>query len=206
MLIYQSISFETSFETNMSEITIINNRGTGAGGANTNVNGLQYESLTDLNPVEVNLSTRIRNGIHNEVAFEGYSRKFILANKSMLHKYMKQIGELNPDLIPASGCKEPDEAYIETEQKVVFIIEKKFQQGHGSVDEKIQTGHFKAEHYAELFPKYKVHYIYCLSDWFKRDEYKSPLRYLKKHNIPVFWGSSETYKQDVIEFMHNSLQ
>ncbi len=190
-------------EENIQQLQIIN-RGTGAGGANTNVNGLSYEELVDLKD---KYKSCIWNKIDkiDEVEFEGYAHKFIKTNKSALHRYMKTKGELNQDLIPASGCKEPDEAYVEPEEKVAFIIEKKFQQSSGSVDEKIQTGHFKAEHYQELFPKYRIYYIYCLSDWFKRDEYKSPLAYLKKHNVQVFWGSSETYKHDIIEFMHNSL-
>jgi hypothetical protein len=117
---------------------------------------------------------------------------------------MKKIGEKNTELQPAAGCKEPDEAYIDTAQKVIYIIEKKFQQTSGSVDEKIQTGHFKKIHYEELFPNYTINYIYCLSDWFKKDDYKSTLNYLKKIGIPIFWGSSETFKEDMIEFIHSS--
>ena len=62
----------------------------------------------------------------------------------------------------------------------MFIIEKKFQQTSGSVDEKIQTGYFKKMHYEELFTHFKIYYIYCLSDWFKKEEYKSTINYLKK--------------------------
>ena len=90
-------------------------------------------------------------------------------------------------------------------KKIIFIIEKKFQQTGGSVDEKIQTGPFKQIHYRELFPNFTIYYIYCLSDWFKKPEYKSALNYLKKHDIPVFWGSSETFKEDMVEFIHSSL-
>jgi len=190
-------------ETKENSQTSIINKGTGAGGANTNLNGLSYEELTDLKD---KYKTCILNKTDNiyEVEFEGYSRKFIKANKSALHKYMKKNGEKNPHLQPAAGCKEPDEAYIDPNNNVVFIIEKKFQQTSGSVDEKIQTGHFKKMHYEELFPKFKIYYVYCLSDWFKKNEYKSTLNYLKINGIPVFWGSSETFKEDMIEFIHSS--
>jgi hypothetical protein len=182
----------------------ITNKGTGAGGANTNKNGLAYEELTDLTE-KLKKNIPIKKGI-NEVEFEGYERKWIQASKDNLKKYMKEIGELNENTTSAPGCKEPDEAYVDPEQKIIFIIEKKFQQGPGSVDEKIQTSHFKLKHYKKLFPNYnKIYYMYCLSDWFKRDEYKSSLEYLEDEKIPVFWGSSETYKQDMIEFIHNSL-
>jgi hypothetical protein len=43
--------------------------------------------------------------------------------------------------------------------------------------------------------------MYCLSDWFKREE--SALNYLKDGGIPVFWGNSETCKEKIIEFIHN---
>ena len=50
---------------------------------------------------------------------------------------MAKIGEINSTMQPAAGCKQPDEAYIDLNRKMVFIIEKKFQQTPGSVDEKI---------------------------------------------------------------------
>lgn len=183
---------------------IITNKGTGAGGANTNKNGLSYEEYTDLKSKYKSCNFIKKDSIYI-VEFEGYERPFIKANKSTLHKYMKKIGQINQDLTPAAGCKEPDEAYIDNEKKSVFIIEKKFQQTSGSVDEKIQTGHFKKIHYEELFPNFKIYYIYCLSDWFKKEEYKSTINYLKINGIPIFWGSSETCKEDMIQFMHNSL-
>jgi hypothetical protein len=175
-----------------------------AGGAQTNKNGLSYEDLTDLKPFYEECIPDKKDKFKT-VKFVGYDRHFINANKSALHKWMEKYGEKNQDLQPAAGCKEPDEAYIDTEREIAFIIEKKFQQTGGSVDEKIQTGPFKKEHYQELFPNYKIHYMYCLSDWFRRDEYKSVLNYLKKNLIPVFWGSSETYKQEMIAFMNSSL-
>jgi hypothetical protein len=182
---------------------VIINRGTGAGGANTNVNGLSYEDKTNLEPLfselMFNTTTKIK-----KIKFNGYSNELINANKSILYKYMNSIGEKS-SLQQASGCKEPDEAYIDNNKKSVFIIEKKFQQTSGSVDEKIQTGPFKKMHYSQQFPNYKIYYIYCLSDWFKRSEYNSVLEYNRQNNIPIFWGNDENYKNKIIDFMCNSL-
>jgi len=45
--------------------------------------------------------------------------------------------------------------------------------------------------------------MYCLSDWF-RIHCKAELNYLNKIlNVPVFFGSSKTYKKDVIHFITN---
>ncbi len=115
---------------------------------------------------------------------------------------MEEKGEKNTSLKPSAGCKEPDEAYIDLVRKKIFIIEKKFQQGTGSVDEKIQTGPYKQHHYSELFPNYNVNYVYCLSDWFKNDKYYSEMKYLQENKIPVFWGNDADYKAKIIEFMN----
>jgi len=174
------------------------NKGTGAGGANTNKNGLQFEEVADLKD---RYESIIRRKIGSEVKFKGHLCTFIEVSKSALHKYMEKIGEKNMTLKPAAGCKLPDEAYIDLEKNIVFIIEKKFQQKSGSADEKLQTGYFKQSHYKGLFPNFKIYYMYCLSDWFKREE--SALKYLKDGGIPVFWGNSETCKEKIIEFIHN---
>jgi hypothetical protein len=180
----------------------INNKGTGAGGANTNKNGLKFEEITDFKEMYESIE-KSQIGIGSEVTFKGHSRTFIKVSKSALHKYMEKIGEKNMNLKPAAGCKEPDEAYIDPdpERNIVFIIEKKFQQESGSVDEKLQTGCFKQSHYKDLFPNFKIYYMYCLSDWFKRNEYESVLNYLTNGGIPIFWGNSE--KEKMIEFIHN---
>jgi hypothetical protein len=182
------------------------NKGTGAGGANTNKNGLPYENITDLCTLYEEIGAPIDKK-YKSVKFVQHSEKiFINVNKSKLHSYMLYIQERNETIIPASGCKSPDEAYVDNETKNVFIIEKKYQRGTGSVDEKIQTGPFKKEHYSELFPNYKIHYIYCLCNWFKRDEYVSILNYLTKNNIPVFWGEDPNYKDDIVSYIvSNSL-
>jgi hypothetical protein len=181
------------------------NKGTGAGGANTNKNGLSYEEITSLeDQYKSRVPTQDKEDKMSEISFDGKRTFLKPESKVGLHKYMKKIGERNEEVHPAGGCKYPDESYIEPVKRNVFIVEKKFQQGGGSVDEKLQTGPFKKMHYGELFPNYKIHYIYCLCDWFKRDEYKSIMNYLKKNDIPVFWGSSETCKEDIIEFMHSS--
>jgi hypothetical protein len=184
------------------------NKGIGAGGANTNKNGLTYEEITNLNDLysmslECDLKKKHK---YKKIKFIGYDDiEFINANKSILHKFMKDNNQQNEILQPAAGCKYPDEAYINVNSKTLFIIEKKFQNQNGSVDEKIQTGPFKKLHYGRLFPNYKIHYLYCLSDWFKAKEYESVLEYLRDSEIPVFWGSDNEYKKKIVNFMcsHN---
>jgi len=185
------------------------NRGTGAGGANTNANGLPFEEKVDLKTEYA--SCKDNNSLNNgkiiqskKVTFHNSDKEFEITSKTKFHPLMISKGERDLDITVAPGCKEPDEAYIDTNGKNMFIIEKKFQKGSGSVIEKIQSGDFKTEHYGELFPNYKIYYIYTLCDYFKGDEQKSVLKYLQKKNIPVFWGDDADYKSKIIEFILNN--
>ena len=173
------------------------NGGTGAGGENTNKNGLSYEELTDLNN---RITILKKNTFSDIIIFDDNEKSFLNANQSKLFKCMKD--ETNTNIEKAHGCKNPDECYIDKEYKNIFIIEKKFQQCSGSVCEKIQTPDFKLWQYSRTFPDYNIIYIYCLSDWFKKNCI-AELEYLDFKNIPYFWGSSETYKDVIINFIIN---
>jgi hypothetical protein len=76
----------------------------------------------------------------------------------------------------------PDEALYVPSKKKVFIIEIKFQEVAGSVDEKLQTCDFKKKQYQKLFKllKIEVEFIYILSDWFKKPEYKDTLSFISE--------------------------
>ena len=54
----------------------------------------------------------------------------------------------------------------------------------------------------KTFPNYNIIYIYCLSDWFKQN-CKAELEYLDFKNIRYFWGNSEFYKDEMINFIIN---
>ena len=74
----------------------------------------------------------------------------------------------------------PDDAIYVIMENTVFIIEVKYQEVAGSVDEKLQTCDFKRKQYLKLFAPLnrKVEYIYILSDWFRKPEYKDVLDYI----------------------------
>ena len=133
-------------------------------------------------------------------------------NLSFLHKcgfdvFGTEITKtiVNRTIENAHGCKRPDECVIDDVNKVIFILEKKFQQTSGSVCEKIQTAGMKRWQYSRIFPDYNIVYIYCLSDWFK-DNCKAELEYLAYLKVPVFWSNSITYKSDIVQFIINYKQ
>lgn len=177
--------------------TNIKNKGTGAGGSNTNKNGLSYEETTKLDD---RITIIEKNKFSNIIKFNDNKKLFTKTKQANLFKCMKD--ETNTNIKKAHGCKNPDECYIDKDLKNMFIIEKKFQQCSGSVCEKIQTPDFKLWQYSRTFPDYTIIYVFCLSDWFKKNCI-AELEYLDFKNIPYFWGSSETYKDDIINFILN---
>ena len=67
----------------------------------------------------------------------------------------------------------------------LFIIEKKFQEDDGSVDEKLQTFGFKLYEYNKLFKRIKkvkkIYYFYLLSSYFENQKYDDVIKYIKKN-------------------------
>jgi len=171
------------------------NRGTGAGGANTNKNGVSYEELTELNQ---KYTIILSDKNYKIIKFIDSEQEFKATKQTGLFKCMND--KINNKIEKAHGCKNPDECFIDETNKRLFIIEKKFQQVNGSVCEKIQTPDFKLWQYNRTFPEYKIIYVYCLSDWFKKN-CKAELEYLKYKKIPVFWGSDIKYKDNIIKFI-----
>ena len=184
-------------KTLVSSLTIAN-RGTGAGGSNTNKTGLSYEVLTDLS---TNYIVSDKGDYWKYIRFRDQQpRDFVtFPKKSGLMKYMKQVSP-DLDINGMHGTKQPDECYLDEDECKLIIIEKKFQQTTGSVVEKLQTCDAKKWQYSRLFPDYKVFYVYCLSEWFK-DNAKAELEYLDYKKVPYFWGNEENYKTKMINFI-----
>jgi len=90
----------------------------------------------------------------------------------------------------------PDDALLVIVRETLFIIEVKYQQVAGSVDEKLQTCDFKRKQYLKLVSplNLKVEYVYVLNDLFKNPAYKDTLDYIhsvnchyKFNELPLSW-------------------
>lgn len=75
----------------------------------------------------------------------------------------------------------PDNAIYVITKLTLYIIEIKYQEVAGSVDEKLQTCDFKKKQYQRLLKPLKldVEYCYVLSDWFMKPEYIDVLNYIQ---------------------------
>ena len=193
--------------------TLIVNNGTGAGGANTNLYGKNFEEKPDNKP------RLIENGyekvILNKKSSHGYyltktveDKKITFVSQSGLKTYIKH--KYN---IEVFRC--PDEAYIieyNTGRKVIKILEKKAQNVDGSVDTKLLAGPgFKEEYEEALEYKYEVEYAFCVSKFLQNKIQSTEKKYIifnnimKRHNIPILFGDDENYFETVDEWVNNSL-
>ena len=137
------------------------NKGTGAGGSNTNKNGIPYEEITDLDDRLIIIE---KNNFSSKIRFMNNEKTFIKTKQSNLFKCMKD--DINQEIEKAHGCKNPDECYIDKELKNMFIIE--------NFNNVLVQYVRKYKHLIsncgniQNFQKYNIIYIYCLSDWFKK--------------------------------------
>lgn len=156
------------------------------GGSQTNANGLKFEQETDLRSalLEIPGYTIVENELYFNNAFIGK-----IACKHDLYRVLLEPNGINyKDIISKKLL--PDEAIYLKRAKTVFIIEKKFQNVAGSVDEKLQTCDFKKKQYTKLFSllNIKVEYVYVLNDWFTNAQYRDVLQYIKESNCHYFFN------------------
>jgi hypothetical protein len=183
----------------MTDLQSPANRGTGAGGSNTNVSGLYYEEQKSLDDKFQVIACK---GSHKIVEFTEPLLKgvpFISGTKNQFCKYL--LPDENTSICRLHGTKEPDNWFIRN--KHVYIIEMKFQRGGGSVCEKLQTARSKIRNFTRRYPSKRIHYLYVLSDWFKTS-CVGELSDLREDGIPYFWGGDPEYKKNVIDYIMNT--
>jgi hypothetical protein len=146
----------------------------GVGGGNTKT-GLIFEGKTDLATF---LSLQSGYSIVDTKVFYKGDHVADVYKKYAFYNFLKCNGinwknHISTQLIP------DDSIYVIINNKM-FIIECKFQQVTGSVDEKLQTCDFKKKQYQKLLSNLNidVEYVYLLGDWFRSPKYKDVLDYI----------------------------
>lgn len=146
----------------------------GTGGANT-LTGLVFEGKTDLCTF---LGNQDGYSIDkNAVFYEGS----LVARVFKKHGFYKFLEEYNIDWKKIISKQIlPDDCIYVIINNTMHIIECKYQQVGGSVDEKLQTCDFKKKQYQKLLfeANIEVEYIYLLNDWFRNEKYRDMLDYI----------------------------
>ena len=182
---------------------IIINKGTGAGGANTNYYGKKFEEKTNneqrlleigYNKASFTKKPKKAYDYYLTNTFEDKTIVFVLQNGLKL--YMK-----NKYKIDLFRC--PDEAYIieyNNGRKVIKILEKKEQNVEGSVETKLWSGpSLKREYELVLGPEFSVFYGFCVSEFLKNKLVSNEKKYITLNtiftetNIAVLFGDDDNY-------------
>src|SRR3989338_7077601 len=68
----------------------------------------------------------------------------------------------------------PDDAILSTKDRILYLVERKSQEDVRFVYEDLQACNFRNQQYRKLFAPLgiAIRYIYILSDYFKKKEYK----------------------------------
>ena len=199
----------------MEEQLIIVNKGTGAGGANTNYYGKQFEEKTnnqkrllEMGYTENSFTKKPKKTYDYYLSkmYEDKTVVFVLQNG--LKIYMKK--KYNIELF---RC--PDEAYIieyNTGRKVIKILEKKEQNVEGSVETKLWSGpSLKREYELVLGSDFEVCYGFCVSEFLKNKLISNEKKYtilntiFNENNIAVLFGDDDNYFETFDKWFNNSL-
>lgn len=155
------------------------------GGANTNANGLEFERQTDL--------LTMIDRVGPEYTIEGNIVKkngVEVARHYKTHSLYKEL--LSPQGVNYRDILSkkllPDEALLVG--NTLYLIEKKYQNVSGSVDEKLQTCDFKKKQYTRLLAPLgiNVEYYYLLNDWFDQPQYRDVFNYIQSVGCKYFIG------------------
>jgi len=153
------------------------------GGASTNFNGLRFEGRTDLlEAINKHTDYSIKN--RNEVVKNNKVVALYFEKHSLYKNFLKPKGVNYKEILSKKLL--PDGALLV--ENTIFIIEKKYQAGAGSVDEKLQTCDFKKKQYIKLFSilNIEVEYYYVLNDWFDKPQYRDVFEYIESVGCKYF--------------------
>ena len=153
------------------------------GGARTNLNGLHFEGRTDL-----------RKAIRQHPIYRLNEKDQVIKDDLVVAQYFEKNG-LYKKLLEPKGINYktvlskrllPDGALLVG--NTLYIVEKKYQAGAGSVDEKLQTCDFKKKQYQKLFTPLgiNVEFYYVLNRWFEQKANRDVFEYIKSVGCKYF--------------------
>ncbi|MBW6486961.1 MAG: hypothetical protein K0B01_12515 [Syntrophobacterales bacterium] len=175
----------------------------GLGGANT-LTGLNFESKVDFQKLLEKIPGYSVAKIPNKAGMGLFFEGKLVARCFKKYDFYRFLDESKVNWQNMLSKKLlPDDAMLVIVRETLFIIEVKYQQVAGSVDEKLQTCDFKRKQYLKLVAPLglKVEYVYVLNDWFKKPAYKDVLDYIhsvnchyKFNELPLAWLGLPTKK------------
>lgn len=167
----------------------------GTGGANTNKSGLPFEKdkafssyVSMLNGYRIELMENPKKSA--TAAYRVYREDKLIGKivpKARFYEFLQDELKIT---ITNSKKWQPDEAFIHYESMTVYIVEKKYQKGAGSVDEKILGFGNKRRLYQRLLdqvsPTYSVNFVFIgNSEYWGNDKFKDSFEMLRRDGIKI---------------------
>lgn len=189
----------------MRSIKNIKNKGTGAGGRNTNIYGLKFENKTDNESRLLDMGFEINPIDHSKCYFlkKTYSEyDIIFVKQYSFIAYLKHYYDIE-------AFRKPDEAYIyEVNDEIVNIkiIEKKSQYRDGSVETKLWASPSLKREY-ELIINTNIEYCLTINKFIADRVLSDELKYktldtiLDENNIRVLFGDDKNYFETLDDFI-----
>jgi hypothetical protein len=156
----------------------------GKGGAKT-LTGLNFEQKKDLRSAFTKFPEY--TAVKGSLLFKGKVVAKLYKKNDLYKQFLEPRGINYKGIISKKLL--PDDALFILANNTLFIVEMKFQEVAGSVDEKLQTCDFKKRQYQKLLngTKINVEYVYILNDWFKDPSYKDVLSYIQSVKCHYFF-------------------
>lgn len=157
----------------------------GKGGSKTAFSGLRFESRVAMKSL---LGSLPGYTVKDDSVYFKEEKVAEFYGKNKLYKNLLEPNNIDCSEIISKKLL-PDEAILILAGRTLYIIEIKFQEVAGSVDEKLQTCDFKNKQYNKLLAPLgiSVKYVYVLSDWFKKDVYRDVLKYVESVGCYYFF-------------------
>jgi hypothetical protein len=188
---------------------LIKNKGTGAGGKNTNKNGKSFENITNIETKLIDNKYEKKNIDKTKYGYYLYknidNNKIIYVSQNGLKLYIKQKFDIEL-------FRNPDEAYIieKNGKYIIKILEKKAQNVEGSVETKLWSGPaLKREYEIIMGNNFVIEYAFCVSNFLQEKiisndkKYKVLKQILDESNINIFFGEDSNYFDKIYEWINN---
>jgi hypothetical protein len=173
-------------------MTHINTHG---GGAATTLNGLSFEQNTDLaaSMQQAGVSMELLPKWNKTDAYavfdkNGHRIGTVCKQARFYHEFIEPHDIVWSDILDTKML--PDDVFIDDEQKVVYIVEKKFQSQDGSTDEKPRGCEYNLRAYRKLCSStgYDVRYTYIANDWWKQKKYRQLIEFVREKGCEWYFN------------------
>lgn len=202
----------------------IKNRGTGAGGAKTNENGLKFEENinSEIKKILVQQLGFIEHIIKDGKNIDKYyfqkeydDKEIIYTFQKGFKLYMNKTYGNKDDIF-----RDPDDIFIivnkKTREITVIVLEIKSQQTPGSVDVKLMACRGFKRDYEYMFNiaknRVKIHYAFCVNDYIRKTlitpnkpKCNCLREYLEEENVPVFFGEDKDFLERFFDWLNSFL-